>query len=402
MKILEQSLNTIKCNKKQRDFLMLLIRGMIGILGKRTFRNLARYMQIAEHTFARQMAKVFDFVGLNIELIKIIKQDGDRLIGAQDSSFITKSGKKTYGLGFVWNGSAGRAEKGLEIDTIAAVKVGSHREGYTISTEQVPADHSDFNKIDFCLTHLKKVASKLFELGIKDIAADAFFAKKKYVDGVVSLGFNVISKLRKDARLRRPYQGPQKARGRKKMFEVGKVRSEDFEQSPVETVFSDEDERIELSHCIAYSESLKRTIKVVRVRNYRGKNKCGEALLFSTDLNLDAPTIYEFYVSRFQIEFVFRDAKQFTGLNDCQSRDPRRLHFHFNASFVALNVAKIQDAQLQKARAVRHSFSMANWTRRYHVDIVINRIISMLGFDQTLIKSHTNYDNLLSFGSITH
>ena len=33
---------------------------------------------------------------------------------------------------------------------------------------------------------------------------------------LVDLGLHVISKLRKDARLRRLYHGPQKARGRKK------------------------------------------------------------------------------------------------------------------------------------------------------------------------------------------
>jgi hypothetical protein len=56
MEILKQALDKIKSiNKRQRDFFMLLIQGLIGINGKRTFRNLARYMQMAEHTFARQM-----------------------------------------------------------------------------------------------------------------------------------------------------------------------------------------------------------------------------------------------------------------------------------------------------------------------------------------------------------
>ena len=32
------------------------------------------------------------------------------------------------------------------------------------------------------------------------------------------------------------------------------------------------------------------------------------------------------------IEFLFRDSKQFTGLADCQARDLTKLYFHFNAS----------------------------------------------------------------------
>ena len=146
----------------------------------------------------------------------------------------------------------------------------------------------------------------------------------------------------------------------------------------------------------------KRQVKIVRMRQQIGTNKYHEAFLFSTDLELNTLQIYEFYVSRFQIEFIFRDAKGFTGLDDCQSRDARRMHYHFNASLLALNVAKIQDAELQKIKDTQHSFSMTNWTRKYHVDIVINRFVSMFDLDQTFIKSHPDYDSILSFGSIMH
>jgi len=64
--------------------------------------------------------------------------------------------------------------------------------------------------------------------------------------------------------------------------------------------------------------------------------------LFSTDVNIDAKDILTFYKSRFQIEFIFRDAKQFTGLADCQARDLTKLDFHFNACLLALNLAKFQ------------------------------------------------------------
>jgi hypothetical protein len=51
--------------------------------------------------------------------------------------------------------------------------------------------------------------------------------------------------------------------------------------------------------------------------------------------------IVEYYRTRFQIEFVFRDAKQFTGLNHCQARDLKKLDFAFNASLASVNVAKV-------------------------------------------------------------
>ena len=261
MTILEQALSKINSiHKKQYDFFLLLIQGLIGIAGKRTFRNLARYMEITEHTFARQMTKVFDFIGLNSELIKASKNDNDVLIAAHDSTFVSKSGKKTPGLDFFWNGSASRPEKGLEVDVIAIVKVNNKKEGYALSAEQSPANPipkserkkksaSDLSRIDFCLNHVKKVLAKLVELGIEYMVVDAFFAKTKYVNGVVTLGLHVVSKLRKDARLQRLYTGPQKARGRKRKYDNGKITTKDFENGRVTKIDS---ENIELTSCIAY------------------------------------------------------------------------------------------------------------------------------------------------------
>ena len=44
-------------------------------------------------------------------------------------------------------------------------------------------------------------------------------------------------------------------------------------------------------------------------------------------------------------QFVFREAKQFTGLADCQARDAQKLAFHFNVSLTALNTAKWEQYQ---------------------------------------------------------
>ena len=51
--------------------------------------------------------------------------------------------------------------------------------------------------------------------------------------------------------------------------------------------------------------------------------------------------IIEYYRTRFKIEFCFRDSKQFTGLNDCQARDLKKLDFAFNASPASVNIAKV-------------------------------------------------------------
>ena len=40
------------------------------------------------------------------------------------------------------------------------------------------------------------------------------------------------------------------------------------------------------------------------------------------------------------MEFIFRDAKQYTELEQCQARSEKKLNFHFNASLTAINLAK--------------------------------------------------------------
>ena len=65
-------------------------------------------------------------------------------------------------------------------------------------------------------------------------------------------------------------------------------------------------------------------------------------LLACTDLKLDAAKIIDYYRLRFQIEFLFRDAKQFTGLTHCQARSKEKLHFHFNLSLAAVNLANLK------------------------------------------------------------
>ena len=55
---------------------------------------------------------------------------------------------------------------------------------------------------------------------------------------------------------------------------------------------------------------------LVIVRAHRKTKKKGQVILFSNDLELSFEKIIAYYSLRFQIEFNFRDAKQFFGLND--------------------------------------------------------------------------------------
>jgi hypothetical protein len=56
--------------------------------------------------------------------------------------------------------------------------------------------------------------------------------------------------------------------------------------------------------------------KLSKVPGEAGTGERAHVLLFSSDLSLAADKLIDYYSLRFQIEFTFRDAKQFWGLED--------------------------------------------------------------------------------------
>jgi DDE superfamily endonuclease len=410
------------------------------VCGNVNFTNLSRYSEWSERTYRRQYRQEFCFMGLNAQLIEAAIPREATCIGAMDCSFIPKSGKATYGLDWFYNGSASRAQKGLEISVIAVIDVEAHR-GYSLSVQQTPASLAkrkatpqsqhqsirwaaieqarqmleqlpvkvtptadvgkarvELTRMDYYLKHLQESYAYL-PTRLKYWVVDGFYSKKKFVDGVVGLNLQVISKLRSDADMRYLYSGVQQPRGAKRKYD-GKVDLSDLSRlSHVRQL----EPGLDLYTLVVWHVSLKRKIRIAALVDTRKPGKTGVALLFSTDIELDAQRILQYYKARFQIEFIFRDAKQFTGLCDAQTRQSQTLDFHFNASLTALNLAKYED-QLRSTKDNPKQplppFSMASSKRVAFNDHLLERFISMLELNPTLIKSHPNYQNLRSYGII--
>jgi hypothetical protein len=418
-------------SKPQQKFLLSLFPTILLVVGKVNFTNLSRYSEWSEKTYRRQYSQPFNFIALNAQVIAEANCQSVTQIGVMDCSFIAKSGKKTYGLDWFYNGSADRSELGLEISVIAVVDVEARR-GYSLSVQQTPAADSRkqrkaqsqsvswqrleqvrqtlqqlppksvsppaLTRIDHYLDQLKQTRPFL-PPAVKYWAVDGFYSKKKFVDGVVELELHLISKLRVDADMRYLYKGEQKARGARRKYD-GKVDLKDLSRL---TVVEPLEAGLTLYTAIVWHVSLKRQIRIAALVDTRKAGRTGIALLFSTDVNLNAKQIVQYYQARFQIEFIFRDAKQFTGLGDAQTRNPQRLDFHFNASLTALNLAKYQEQLRQAQRdetAPATPFSMASYKRFAFNDHLLERFICQLELDPTLIKSHPNYENLRSYGII--
>jgi len=104
--------------------------------GKVNFTNLSRYSKITERTYRRQFSRSSNFIKGNAEIIAKAITATARQIIATDCSFVSKSGKATYGIEYFYNGSASRAEKGLEISVIAIVDVDT-KQGYSLPSQRI-------------------------------------------------------------------------------------------------------------------------------------------------------------------------------------------------------------------------------------------------------------------------
>lgn len=385
--------------KWQGKFLLSLFVAILATHSRINFLNLSRHSSLNEKTYRRGFRKSFAFVRFNQEAIEKVIAAETKKAFAQDASFTRKSGKKTFGIDKFWNSISSKSERGLEVSLISIVDL-SKNQSFALSAEQTPSSpelknaEKQESRIDFYLEHLQRTVPHIPK-DVKYGLFDGFYAKLKFVNGVVDLGFEVVSKLRSDANLRYIFEGEQKKRGRRRKY-TGKVSFDDLSQ--FEKVDLDE-KHLTLYTLVLWSVSLKRKIKVVVALKSKDKNKVRYVVLFSTDTELSAKLIFEYYKARFSIEFIFRDAKQFAGFSDCQARDKEALDFHFNASLTSVNLARIlaQEEQKDKEKFV---FSMSSIKQRFYNEHLLEMFIEKLELDQRAIKNHPQFDSLRNYAAI--
>lgn len=194
-----------------------------------------------------------------------------------------------------------------------------------------------------------------------------------------------ITKLRSDANLR--YLAlPKQRKGDKGPFckYDGKVYFDDLQKWQYEAT-DEQHGHIGIYSQIVYHWQLKRKLKVVFLLDTK-TNKY--VLLASTHLTQSARQILEYYRLRFQIEFIFPDAKQkwttslwlgsTCGLAHCQARSQDSLDFHFNLSCSALNVARAEMKLYQSAS------SMNSYVRKAYNERFARLLIDNLAFEPQL------------------
>jgi hypothetical protein len=386
----------------QRKFLATLFVTILVLRGRVNFRNLSRYCDYSERTIARQFREPFDWPAFHQRVLMTALDPRSEVVSAHDASFIPKSGKQTFGLGHFFNGCASRAERGLEISTLAVVDV-TRRCAFTLAVAQTPPGEKatkakpEESRVDFYKQQLRAHRHRL-PPGVTYHCVDGYYAKKKYLDEVVSLKLHAITKLRSDADCWFLYTGPHpKRRGARRKYD-GKVNFQAL--SRFEDLGTMDDEpHLHLYTAVVWHKTLQRRLRIVVVLNRKDPAKPRFIVLGSTDTDLHGRKLVELYASRFQIELLFRDSKQFTGLLDCQARAESALDFHFNASLATLNLVRAEDLCMQQGPESQ-VFSMASWKQRQFNERLLDLLMEKLALEPTWVKNHSCYNELRTYGAI--
>ena len=389
----EQCFLTLKpLSKWRKDFIKDVLWLFLSIYGRINFSQLGRYGDSCEQRYRQQFEESFEFLSFNAALVK--QHCSERKVIAFDPSYIPKSGKETPGVGRFWSGCAGSVKWGLEIGGIAALDLDNHTAIHLEAVQTIPGDQTTL--IDFYAKVLIDRADELLKIA-DTVVCDAYFSKERFVTKLFDVGLHVVSRFRDDVRLQ--YIIPQiktGKRGRPKKY----GNAIDFENLDMNhfNIVKQENKNIKVYTAIVKAVALKRVVKVVLVHYLENDKIKVSKIYFSTKTSFEAMEILDIYQTRFQIEFLYRDAKQFTSLTSCQARDVNKLNFHFNMSLTAVNVAKVVH-WFSIPKEERKAFSMADIKTINHNALLLDRFILMFAIKPNILKNNQNVKELLLYGT---
>ena len=138
----------------------------------------------------------------------------------------------------------------------------------------------------------------------------------------------------------------------------------------------DDDYRVDTYQMHAYHKEYPDLLNVVVVvKTHLITGKRGHIVLFSTDLDLNADQVVDFYSLRFQIEFNFRDAKQYWGLEDFMNVSETAVTNAVNLAFLMVNLSSIM---LKPYRDHDPNFSVLDLKAQFRARRYLSETIKIL------------------------
>lgn len=205
-------------------------------------------------------------------------------------------------------------------------------------------------------THITSVLTMIKQkVDIRYLLLDGAFGNNNALQMSRRCRLNLISKLRFDAALYFPYEGPQKKKGNKRKYGE-KVDPHQIPDNYLVSHVREEEFETRIYGFQVWSKKFPDLLNIAVIQRINHKtNKICHVILFSSDLDLDTQELVDFYALRFQIEFNFRDAKQFWGLEDFMNVKETQVN---NAANLAMFMVNASHALSEQMSPLKSSMSM--------------------------------------------
>jgi putative transposase len=294
---------------------------------------------------------------------------------AGDESVISKAGKKTYGLDHFFSGLQQKVIPSLSFFVLSLVSV-KQRHSYPVYMEQTvrsveektackvkkeakkakaagpkrkpgrPKGSKNKDKTTIVLTpELQRIQKMLETLLVRMskllrptyLALDGHFGNYPAFYMVRQCGLHIISKFRWDAALCFLFDGNGHRCKYGKRVDYANIPEKYLQSTVVKDGFQTCTYQAQLLHT-DFPVPLN---VVIIVKKNLATQALGHVILFSSDLALSCEHLVDYYCLRFQIEFNFRDAKQFWGLEDFMNVNPTTVTNAANLSLLMVNVSQM-------------------------------------------------------------
>jgi putative transposase len=325
----------------------------------------------------------------------LILKIADEYLLAGDEIVVDKAGKDTYGLGQFFSGIHQRAVPAISFFAFSLVHV-KERQSYPVQVTQIVKAEKSVEKekpgkkpkekracgrpkgsrnktsqavvLNAELQRIQAMLQALLSLmagilPIKYLLMDGHFGNYPSAWMTRQANLHLISKLRANASLYEPFIGKHKGVGRPAKYsdkmDVRKMKKKYLK----ETTFVD-GIQTDIYQMVLLNKEFQFPLNVVIILKTNLSSKAqGHVILFSTDLELDYKKVIDFYGLRFQIEFNFRDAKQYWGLDDFMNIEQRAVTNAANLSFFLVNLSHLL---LQDFRHSNSEYSLLDLKAHYH------------------------------------
>ncbi len=172
------------------------------------------------------------------------------------------------------------------------------------------------------------------------VVFDGAFGNNNAMQMVKQCRKHLISKLHRNSALYFPYSGKYRGRGRRKKYgsrvDYDNIPEKYLKETTNEGSIQTKIYQMTLLHKL-FSQQL--NIVIIVKMNLKTHAK-SHVILFSSDLDLPYGKLIDYYSLRFQIEFNFRDAKQYWGLEDFMNVKKTPVTNAVNLAFFMVNLSR--------------------------------------------------------------